>query len=97
MYVNRDYFITARKKRKMGEPVQGGFEERDNSGALFPVDELKTENHPNFTGKGLVNGTKIQISAWKKVSKAGRPYLSLSFREWVPPEATAGGDTTFDF
>ena len=81
----------------MSEPVQSGFEERDNSGALFPVDELKTENHPNFTGKALIEGKRMQLSAWKKVSKAGKPYLSLSFREWVQPESTPTDNTAFDF
>ena len=66
------------------------FEERDNSGVLFPENDRKTENHPHFTGKCSVEGEKVQISAWKKVSKAGNAYLSLSFRKWTPREETEG-------
>lgn len=77
------------------------FEERDDSGFLFPENERKTENHPHFTGKGMVDGQEVQISAWKKVSKAGNPYLSLSFRKWVPrgkqAEDGSGADAPFDF
>ena len=77
---------------------QSGFEERDNSGAIFTVDERKTENHPHLTGKALVEGKRMQLSAWKKVSKAGKSYLSLSFREWVPPKPpVAEGNDDFDF
>lgn len=50
----------------------------ENRGALFLNDRKKTDKHPDFTGKIDVNGTEFYISAWKKVSKSGTKFMSLS-------------------
>ena len=63
------------------------YEEKDNDGALFINDKRPTDNHPHFRGKVVVNGVKMQISGWKKESKNGLKYISLSLREWAEPEA----------
>ena len=60
-----------REERKMA------FEPKDNSLALFMNDKKSKDTEPMLTGKGLVNGTEYRVAAWKNVSKAGKPYLSI--------------------
>lgn len=55
--------------------------QRDNSGALFKNKHKKTDKHPDMTGKGLVYGQEVEVSAWNKTDRNGNAYLSLSFRE----------------
>jgi uncharacterized protein (DUF736 family) len=56
------------------------FEKRDMSGALFKNDRKETENHPDYTGDVLVNGTSFWINGWKKQDRNGNSFLSLSFK-----------------
>lgn len=48
-------------------------------GVLFPNNKTK-ENHPDFRGNCLINGTKYRIAGWKRVSKAGMHFLSIAFQ-----------------
>ena len=52
----------------------------DMSGALFGNSQKKKETHPDMTGEVLINGVKYYLSAWKKTSAKGQPYLSLSVK-----------------
>jgi uncharacterized protein (DUF736 family) len=52
-----------------------------NRGALFPADDKKTEKSPDFTGTLNVEGKEYRLSAWKKTSKAGKKFLSVSISE----------------
>lgn len=63
--------------------------ERDNNmtGVLFPVNEKKTEKHPDLTGRVEIGGVKYSLSGWNKTSTNGNAYVSLSLREWVEREA----------
>lgn len=57
------------------------YEIKDNSGSLFRVMEKASDRHPDFTGKGKVNGQLLYVSGWLKESKSGKKYLSLAFSE----------------
>lgn len=57
------------------------YEIKDNSGSLFRVLEKASDRHPDFTGKGKVNGQLLYVSGWLKESKSGKKYLSLAFSE----------------
>jgi len=35
----------------------------------------------NYTGKCVVNGEAMELSAWVKTSKAGEKYLSVAFKK----------------
>ena len=60
------------------------YEQRDNSGSLFKNDRKENENQPGYTGKCMVNGKPMQVSAWVKEGKNGK-FFSLSFQErWKP-------------
>lgn len=52
-----------------------------NRGSLFNNDRKEQENHPDMTGTLNVGGVEYRISGWKRTSKGGQKYLSLSVRE----------------
>jgi uncharacterized protein (DUF736 family) len=54
--------------------------DNSNRGSIFKNDKKEEEKHPDMTGSLNVNGTDYWISAWKKTSKAGTGFLSLSVR-----------------
>lgn len=56
------------------------FEQRDNSGSLFKNDRKQQPAQPDYTGKGMVNGKEVYISAWVKKSKSGMSFFSISFK-----------------
>lgn len=51
-----------------------------NRGTLF-IKEKAKENDPDFNGSLNVNGVDYWISAWKKTSKGGQKFMSLSIRQ----------------
>ena len=54
--------------------------EYDNTkrGALFANRRKETDNHPDFTGTINFDGKDYWLSGWKKISRGGDMYLSLS-------------------
>lgn len=75
------------------------YQQRDNSGSLFTNKRKERETHPDFTGKlkigldlleAIHSGEEVQISGWKKKTKNGDTWLSLSVqavrkKEDAPP------------
>jgi hypothetical protein len=51
-----------------------------NRGSLFKNDKKTEEKHPDMSGTININGTEFWISGWKKQSKAGTGFISLSVR-----------------
>jgi len=51
-----------------------------NRGNLFKNDKKEEEKHPDLNGSINVGGKDYWLSAWKKTSKAGTPFWSLSVR-----------------
>jgi hypothetical protein len=51
-----------------------------NKGALFQAKEKKTDKHPDYDGTINVDGHDYWVSGWKKVSKNGNTFLSLSVK-----------------
>ena len=46
------------------------FETKEKEGSLFNNSEnKKTEKHPDYTGSCVINGTKMNISAWINEAK----------------------------
>ena len=56
------------------------FEQKANSGALFFAQEKKNENSPDFTGSFNINGVTYRLAGWKRKSKAGMKFISLSVK-----------------
>jgi uncharacterized protein (DUF736 family) len=62
------------------------YEQKDNSGALFQNKEKRSENSPDYSGSIRIEGHDWWISGWRKMSKDGTPYLSVSIK---PKNGTA--------
>jgi len=60
-----------------------------NNGAIFKNDRKKNETHPDLGGAINVEGKDYYINAWKKESKKGVPFYSLSVKEKVEKEEVA--------
>ena len=58
--------------------------EYDNNltGALFPNDRKgDNDRAPDFTGSAEVEGVEFRLAGWKKVSRAGKAFISLKFED----------------
>ena len=51
-----------------------------NRGSLFKNDRKEEEKQPDMTGTINIDGVEYWISGWKRVSKAGSGFISLSVR-----------------
>ena len=51
-----------------------------NRGSLFKNDKKLEDKHPDMNGSINIDGTEYWISGWKKTSKAGSGFISLSVR-----------------
>tara|TARA_R110002126_G_scaffold210336_1_gene356960 strand:- start:322 stop:588 length:267 start_codon:yes stop_codon:yes gene_type:complete len=56
------------------------YEQKNNSGSLFKNDRKETDNHPDYNGSCLVNGSEMWMSAWLKTSASGKKFMSFSFK-----------------
>lgn len=57
-----------------------------NRGVAFKNENKKSENHPDYRGKGNFNGVDFEFAIWEKFGKAGQ-FFSFSFQEpYVKPE-----------
>ena len=52
----------------------------ENRGSLFNNEKKTEDRHPDLSGSINIDGTEYWLSAWKKKSKAGTGFLSLSVR-----------------
>ena len=77
------------------------YQMKENTGSLFSNKKnKKTDKHPDYTGKALVDGKVKSLSAWINTAKSsGKQYLSLKFGEFKPKSDTSNGytATTTDF
>jgi uncharacterized protein (DUF736 family) len=64
-------------------------EQKNNTGAIFKNDYKKTEQHPDYKGKAMIDGNAKDVSAWLNESKNGTKYLSIKFSEPWAAEAEA--------
>lgn len=51
-----------------------------NTGAMFKNNRKEKETHPDLGGPLNVEGKEYFLNAWKKTSKAGDPFYSLSVK-----------------
>jgi hypothetical protein len=69
------------------------YEQKDDTASIW-VNDRKREgeagkNDPDSTGSAKIGGVEYYVSAWRRVSKSNKPYLSLSFK---PKNADAARD-----
>ncbi len=74
-----------------------------NKGALFKNLKKDSEKHPDYKGNVNVGGTDYWLSAWLRVSKDGKTYMSLALQpkdEQKPaakPSRVPGSDDEIPF
>lgn len=66
-----------------------------NSGAIFKNDRKQKETHPDLGGVLNVEGKDYYINAWKKTSKAGDPFYSLSIKLKDSPKEAVASEEAF--
>lgn len=49
-----------------------------NSGALFKNKRKEHDRQPDMRGQVNVEGTEYWVSAWRKVSRKGEPFISMA-------------------
>ena len=59
-----------------------------NRGVLFKQEDKPKENAPDYKGTFNRKGEDFRIAGWLKISKAGKPYLSLVEDDFVPQQQT---------
>ena len=59
-------------------------------GVLFYETEKKNDKGPDLTGEVTVAGTKYRLAGWKRTSRGGRDFLSLSVSDFVAREGQGG-------
>jgi hypothetical protein len=60
------------------------FEHKPNRGSLFKADK-QGDTDRDYSGTALIEGRLFWVSGWVSESKAGRKYLSLSFKPQDTP------------
>jgi len=64
---------------------------KPGQGSLFKNDRKESATHPDYKGSVVgPDGAEFWIDGWKKQSKDGKAWLSLS----IKPKSSAGGKST---
>jgi hypothetical protein len=66
-------------------------------GVLFKNDRKEKNEDRDYSGSAVINGRPYWLSGWKKTSKGGTPFLSLSFKPKEAPAATSKPKAVDDF
>lgn len=75
------------------------FEQKDNTFTLFKNDKGENPKRPDYTGKALVNGVEVRLSAWIREGKSGK-FMSGTIeppREQAKPAPVADLDDDLPF
>lgn len=73
------------------------FIQKNNTGTLFLNDRKTETKHPDYTGKAIINNKPYWVSAWIKVGKSGKKFISISIQEpFKKPERPETTQETFD-
>jgi uncharacterized protein (DUF736 family) len=64
-----------------------GFEQSLNTGSLFVNNNKKHEKSPDYMGSANIGGKIMTVSGWKKNTKNGKTFLSLSFQDKVSDDS----------
>jgi hypothetical protein len=71
--------------------------ETELRGVLFKNDLKEKNEDRDYSGSATINSREYWLSGWKKTSKSGTPFLSLSFKPKEAPAATSKPKAVDDF
>jgi hypothetical protein len=79
--------------------MSGDQYDNELKGVLFKNNEKSNDEDRDYSGGATVNGREYWLSGWKKRSKSGTPFLSLSFKakDGGKPKAKPTFDDEIDF
>lgn len=72
------------------------YEIKDNSGSLFRNKDKEKDTHPGMTGSAKIGGVEYWVSSWRKETKNGEPWLSLSFKPKIAEPLPTTGNMADD-
>ena len=75
--IKNDYKLTITKTNKMKTNNE------NLKGVLFKNDNKKTDNHPDYNGKIVIDNIEFYLSAWVNTSKDNTKYMSLSIGKQI--------------
>lgn len=55
------------------------YEQRPETGSIFPNDKKASDNHPGWKGSALIDGVEYWVSGWVKQTGEGKKWVSLAF------------------
>lgn len=64
-----------------------------NTGVFFRKDKEGNEKRPDYKGTLNVEGKEYEIAGWKRMSKAGKPFVSLKISEPFEKKEQSGYDS----
>jgi hypothetical protein len=56
------------------------YQQKDNSGSLFKVEQKQSDRHPDMSGSAMIDGVEYFFDAWFKTADSGRRWMSCSFK-----------------
>ena len=65
--------------------------QKNNTGAIFKNDYKKTEQHPDYKGKAMIDGVEKEVALWLSEAKNGNKYFSAKFSEPYVKDVEQGG------
>ena len=68
-----------------------------NRGVLFKQEDKPKDNAPDYKGTFNRKGEDFKLAGWLKMSKSGKPYLSLKEDDYVPQQQTQQPQQSQDF
>ncbi len=68
------------------------FQQKPNSGALFPNDKKEKETHPDMRGDFNIDGVNYWINAWKKSGSRGE-FISFAVEKKKAPDMASKVDS----
>jgi hypothetical protein len=56
------------------------YEQKDNSGSMFINDKKTIPNHPDYTGRIMVDGKMYYVSSWYKKPEGKKALFSIALK-----------------
>ena len=70
------------------------FEQKDNSGTIFPNDKQGNDKRPDYTGKAMIGGVMYYVSQWDGTTQKGAPKRGLKFESVESANARKAANST---